>query len=442
VSPPTPYGAQMDDTPRLDLGAFPDVFGYERAAALDRADPLAGERAHFVVDDPDIVYLDGNSLGRLPTAAIDRIDDAVRRQWGDRLIRSWQEGWWELPEDLGRLLAPVVGAEPDEVLVSDSTSVNLFKLAAAALIAAPDRHRVLTDDLNFPTDLYILRSAARAAGSGQVVEVIGSDGIEGPIDAIEAAIDDDTALVSLSHVTFKSGYRYDLARLTAKAHEVGALVLWDLSHSVGAVPVELGATNADLAVGCMYKYLNGGPGAPAFLYVRRDLHNRLENPIEGWWAHGDPFAFDLDFTPVAGIRRFHTGTMPILSLAGAEAGIAQVARVGIDAVRTKSVALGRYLAEQWRHHLEPVGFGWASPTDAQRRGSHVSLSHPDAWRIAQAYKEHALVIPDFRTPDNLRLGFAPLYNSFVDLHTAVIRLRAVVERGLHLDYPEDRKGVS
>jgi kynureninase len=432
----------MPSAPRLDLGPFPDAYGYDDAIAQDRDDPLARERDGFVSADSDIVYLDGNSLGRLPVDTITRVDDTMRRQWGDRLIRSWHEGWWELPERIGELLAPVVGAEPGELLMSDSTSVNLFKLAAAALSSAPDRRRIITDDLNFPTDLYVLRSAARAAGAGQRVEVIGSDGVDGPMAAIEAAIDDETALVSLSHVTFKSGYVYDLARLTERAHEAGALVLWDLSHSVGSVPVELGATGADLAVGCTYKYLNGGPGAPAFLYVRRDLQDRLRNPIEGWWAHDDPFSFHLDFEPITGIRRFHTGTMPMLSLAGAEAGIAQVAAVGIEAIRAKSVALGCYMEQQWRRHLEPVGFGWASPTDPNRRGSHVSLSHPEAWQIAQAYREEAMVLPDFRSPDNLRLGFAPLYNSFLDLHTAVLRLRAVVETRIHVDYPTEREGVS
>ena len=432
----------MAAAPRIDLGPFPDAVGHDEAIALDRDDPLVGERDRFVFADSDIVYLDGNSLGRLPRGAVDRVDDIVHRQWGDRLIRSWHEGWWEMPERLGDLLAPVVGAEPGELLISDSTSVNLFKLATAALASLPDRSRIVTDDLNFPTDLYVLRSAAKAVGAGQVVEVMESDGVDGPVAAIEAAIDDDTALVSLSHVTFKSGYVYDLERLTARAHEVGALVLWDLSHSAGSVPVELGAIGADLAVGCTYKYLNGGPGAPAFLYVRRDLQDRLQNPIEGWWGHDDPFLFDLDFEPATGIRRFHTGTMPMLSLAGAEAGIAHVAEIGIEAIRAKSVALGCFMEEQWRHHLDPLGFGWASPSDSTRRGSHVSLSHPDAWRIAQAYKEEALVIPDFRSPDNLRLGFAPLYNSFVDIHTAVLRLRAVVDAKIHFDYPTERAGVS
>ena len=284
---------------------------------------------------------------------------------------------------------------------------------------------------------------AAAVGAGHTVEIVASpDGIHGPTDQIEASIDDDTALVSLSHVTFKSGSPTTWARVTAAAHRAGALVLWDLSHAAGSVPIDLAEARADLAVGCTYKYLNGGPGSPAFLYVRRDLQDELDNPIAGWWGHVDPFAFDLDFVPTEGIRRFHTGTMPMLSLAAAEVGIAGVADAGIQPIRAKSVALVGFAEEQFGAHLESLGFTWASPRDPRRRGSHVSLSHPDAWRITQAYKEQAKVIPDFRSPDNLRLGFAPLYNSFLDVHTAVQRLRLVVEGGHHEGYPPERSGVS
>ena len=324
--------------------------------------------------------------------------------------------------------------------MSDSTSVNLYKLASAAVAARAGRPRVVTDDLNFPSDVHVLRGVARRGGGE--LDVVASDGVHGPIEAIEAALDERTALLSLSHTVFKSGYTYDLAAMTARAHEVGALVLWALSPSVGAVPVDLGGAGADLAVGCTYKYLNGGPGSPAFLYVRRELQDELANPISAWWGHDDPFGFDLGFAPARGIRRFHTGTMPMLSLVGAEPGIAVVAEAGIAAIRAKSEALVAFAESLWRSKLEPRGIGWASPTDAAHRGSHATLAHPDAWRITQALIEVGRVLPDFRTPDNLRLGFSPLTTSFVEIHTAMERLRRIVDGGVHEQYRVERSPVT
>jgi kynureninase len=413
----------------ISLAPFPDADGHDRALALDAEDPLAAERHGFVADEPGLIYLDGNSLGRLPSATRPLVDGVVADQWGNRLIRSWNEGWWDLHSRLGDLLAPAIGARPGEVLLSDSTSVNLHKLAVAALRSQPGRSVVLTDDLNFPSDLYILAGAADLVPGRRVDVVSSADGIHGPVEKLEAALDDDTALVSLSHTCFTSGYTYDLTRLTRAAHDVGALVLFDLSHSVGAVDLDLGAAGVDLAVGCTYKYLNGGPGAPAFLYVREDLQERLESPISGWWAHAEPFDFSPSFTADPGIRRFHGGTMPILSLAAIEPGLDQVVRVGVGAIRAKSVQLMAFLEEQWRTHLEPLGFGWGSPTDPSRRGAHGSLTHPDAWRITRALIDHAAVIPDFRAPDVVRLGLAPLTTSFIDVHTAVQRLCLVIDLG-------------
>ena len=274
-------------------------------------------------------------------AARQVVTDVVVDQWGDRLIRSWNEGWWDLQLTLGDLLAPIIGARPGEVIISDSTSVNLFKLAAAAVTAAPDRHTIVTDDLNFPTDIYVLEGVARRFGEGTRLVVVESDGINGPLDALAEAVDDDTALVALSHTAFKSGYTYDMGSVTEMVHDAGAMMLWDTSHSVGVVPVELESSGADLAVGCTYKYLNGGPGSPAFLYVRRDLQETLENPITAWWGHADPFGFEPGFRPVHGIRRFHTGTMPVISLAAIEAGIRDVLDAGVDRIRAKSVASDR-----------------------------------------------------------------------------------------------------
>ncbi len=415
----------------LDLGPYPDADGHDDAIRHDDEDSLAGWREHFAFPDPDLIYLDGNSLGRMPLAAGHIVTDVVIEQWGDRLIRSWNEGWWDLQLRLGDLLAPIIGAGPGEVIISDSTSVNLYKLAAAAVTSSTDRHTIVTDDLNFPTDLYVLDGVARSFGEGTRLVVVESDGVNGPLDGLAEAIDDDTALVSLSHTAFKSGYTYDMSQVTALAHRAGAIALWDTSHSVGAVPVELAASGADLAVGCTYKYLNGGPGSPAFLYVRRHLQESLKNPITAWWGHADPFAFEPGFRPVDGIRRFHTGTMPVISLAAIEAGLREVLEAGVDRIRAKSKALTGFLVDLWEIHLEPLGFELASPRDPDARGSHVALSHPDGWPIARALIETAAVLPDFRAPDSIRLGLSPLYTRFVDVHTAVMRTKRVVETGVH-----------
>ncbi len=417
-----------------DLGPYPADAGYEEATARDAADPLADFRSRFVSDDPNLIYLDGNSLGRLPRKAIRLIDEVVEGQWGDRLIRSWNEGWWDLQLELGDLMAPLIGAAPGDVIISDSTSVNLFKLAMAAVQSRPGRHTIVTDDLNFPSDVYVLGGIARMLGDQYRLVVIESDGVHGPLDALADSIDSDTALVSLSHTSFKSGYTYDLGVMTRMAHDAGALVLWDLSHSVGAVPIDLGGSNTDLAVGCTYKYLNGGPGSPAFLYVRSDLQSTLENPITAWWGHTDPFALDLDFVPTPGIRRFHTGTMPIVSMAAIRAGVNDVAEAGMDRIRSKSVLLSDYVISMWETHLEGLGFTLGSPRDPAWRGSHVALAHPEGWPITRALIDAASVIPDFRAPDTLRFGLSPLYTSFLDVHTAILRLKAVVETGIYEDF--------
>ncbi len=428
----------------FDLGPYPDEPGFDIAEKLDADDALSEFREHFTFSaaEPDLIYLDGNSLGRLPVAARSLASDVVDRQWGARLIRAWNEGWWDLQLRLGDLVAPMVGAEDGEVIISDSTSVNLYKLAMAAVRHQSGRHKIVTDDLNFPTDLYVLDGVTRTFRSGHRLEIVESDGIHGPAEALERAIDDDTALVSLSHTVFKSGYTYDMAVLSEIAHEAGALILWDLSHSVGVMPISLGASGADMAIGCTYKYLNGGPGAPAFLYLRRELVDRLQNPITAWWGHARPFDFELGYEPVRGIRSFHTGTMPILALATLEAGLKEVERAGTSAIAAKSRALTRFLIEEWKQHLEPVGFELATPLEPHRRGSHVSIGHREAWQITQAMIQDGQVLPDFRAPDNIRLGLAPLYTSFVEVHTAIQRIKRIVETGIHHTYTQDRPNVT
>ena len=413
------------------------------ARRLDEADPLAAFRERFVIDEPGLIYLDGNSLGRLPRAAVTRAEELVRREWGGRLIRGWNEGWWDLAERLGGKIAGLIGAESDEVLVADSTSVNLYKLAVAALRARANRAKVVTDDLNFPSDIHILEAALTPARPDGRLEVVPSpDGLTMPTEALAAAIDGDTALVSLAHTAFKSAFVYDLAAITRIAHEAGALTLWDLSHSVGAMPLDLGGAGVDLAVGCCYKYLNGGPGAPAFLYVRRDLQEELANPITGWFGSRDPFRFGLEYQPAEGIRRFLTGTPPVLSLAMIEPGVDLILEAGLDRIREKSVRQTEYLIELYDALLAPLGYGLNSPREPERRGSHVSISHPEGYRINQALIQRMGVIPDFRLPDSIRLGVCPLYTTYDELRRAAEALRIVVEERIHEDYPAERSGVT
>lgn len=413
------------------------------ARQRDQDDELGSFRERFVFADRELVYLLGNSLGRLPAATSAQIEAVVNTAWGERLIRGWNDGWLALPETVGNQLAPLVGAGDGEVLLADSTSVNLYKLAVAALRARPGRTKIVTDDLNFPSDLYVLESAAAAAGNGQQVHVIRSaDGWQGPEEALLSAVDEDTALLSLSHAVFKSAFVYDMAALTARAHAAGALVLWDVSHSVGAMSLDFRAHGVDLAVGCTYKYLNGGPGAPAFLYVRHDLQDELQNPIAGWMGQERPFAFDLDYQPVAGLRRFLTGTPAILSLVPVSTGIALLREAGIERVRAKSLAQTDYLISLWAEKLRPLGFELRTPRPHARRGSHVTLAHPDGWRIAQALQTEMNVLLDFRHPDNLRLAVAPLYTTFTELCDTVARLQTVVAERRYESYSPVAKGAT
>jgi kynureninase len=413
------------------------------AAELDAQDPLAAYRDRFVIADPGLIYLDGNSLGRLPKAAVDLAADLVARQWGQELIRGWNAGWWQAPERVGAKIARLIGAQPDEVIVADATSVNLFKLVVTALRRQAGRTRLVTDNLNFPSDLYILQGAIDLLGGAHELAVVPSaDGIYGPETALRAQLDSHAALLTLSHTVFKSGFIYDMAEMTAAAHAAGALVLWDLSHSVGAVPVDLNAAGADLAVGCTYKYLNGGPGAPAFLYVRRDLQAQLGNPLSGWWGQARPFDFGLDYQPAAGLRRFLTGTMPVLSLLLIEPGVDLLLEAGMDALRAKSTAQTEYLIGLWEAVLAPLGFTLNSPRNASRRGSHVSLGHAEGLRIDLALIEDMQVLPDFRRPDNIRLGIAPLYTTYADIHSAVMRMRQIVVERLYERYPAEPPAVT
>ena len=419
------------------------TFSIEQARALDAADPLAHFRQRFAFPEPDLIYLDGNSLGRLPLASEALAHDLVTRQWGERLIRSWNEGWFTLPARIGGKLAQLIGAAPEEVVIADATSVNLFKLAVAALQQQRGRTRLLTDDLNFPSDIYVLQGVIETLHAGHQLEIIPSaDGVHGPADALLARLDDDVALVVLSHTVFKSGYVYDMAALTAAVHAAGALVLWDLSHSAGSVSVNLAGAGADLAIGCTYKYLNGGPGAPAFLYVRRDLQPLLQNPIRGWMGQHAPFDFDLTYVAEPGMRHFLTGTPPVLSLALIEPGIDLLLDAGMAALRAKSMQQTEYFITLWETMLAPLVYTLNSPRQPAWRGSHVSLGHTEGWRINQALIHELNVLPDFRAPDTIRLGMAPLYTTFADLYRAAERLRRAAEERLYARYENRRTAVT
>ena len=405
------------------------------AEELDARDPLASMRERFVFADPDLIYVDGNSLGRLPKASMELAQDLVVRQWGERLIRGWNDSWFEMPERIGAKIARLIGAQPDEVITADSTSINLFKLVIAALRAKPGRSQILTDTMNFPSDLYIFQSIIDLLGQQHQLEVVASrDGIHGPAEALQAALNERTALLTLSHTVFKSGYMYDMAEMTTAAHRAGALVLWDLSHSVGSVVIDLNAAGADLAVGCTYKYVNGGPGSPAFLYIRRDLQEKLGNPLQGWIGDRAPFKFELDYQPAPGLRSFLTGTPPIISMAMVEPGIDLLLEAGMEKLRAKSVQQTDYLIALWEAVLQPLGFTLNTPRESRWRGSHVSLGHEYGLLIDLALINDAHVLPDFRPPDNIRLGLVPLYTSFRDVNTTVRRLQEIVNERLYEKY--------
>jgi kynureninase len=401
----------------------------DTARALDAADPLAPFVAESVVTEPDLLYLDGNSLGRLTHPARRRLLQVIDDEWAGGLVRSW-EAWIDLPVQVGDALARhLLGAEPGEVVVGDATTVNLYKAASAAIAARPGARAVVTDDDNFPTDRYVLEGLA--AQHGLEYREVRSDPVDGPDAAAIGAALEGAALLSLSHVAYGSGALTDMAGLTALAHAHGALVLWDLSHSVGSVPVQLAATGADLAVGCTYKYVNGGPGAPAFTYVRRDLQGELRQPIWGWFGQRDQFAMGSGYRPVDGIGSWLTGSPAVLGLACVDAGVALLADAGIERLRAKGMALTALIVDLADTWLTPLGFRLASPREAERRGSHVALAHPDGWRISQALIDVAGVVPDFRAPDRIRLGPAPIATRFVDVWDALDRLRGLVESGDH-----------
>lgn len=386
---------------------------------LDAQDPLAAKRLEFKLPS-DVIYLDGNSLGALTHAAERRVQELVSAEWGHDLIKSWNvHGWIDLPATLGRRIARLVGAPAEDVLVSDSTSVNLFKIAAAAARTRGTRRKIVTERGNFSTDPYILQGLAGLVPDIEVVQA--------PRDDIARAVDKDTFLVVLTHVHYQSAEMFDLSSVTRLVHDAGAKILWDLSHSVGAVPLELTAAGVDFAVGCSYKYLNGGPGAPAFMYVRRDLQEALEPVLSGWLGHARPFDFTDDYSPALGMDRHRCGTPSVIAYGALEGALSAFEGIEMQALRRKSIAL----SELFIKLVQESGLGseltLASPREAARRGSHLSFAHHDGYTLMQRLIGRG-VIGDFRAPNLLRFGFAPLYLRYVDVWDAVEIMRDEVRR--------------
>jgi kynureninase len=399
------------------------------AATLDAEDPLARARDAFLLPE-GVIYLDGNSLGALPRATPQRLSEAAIAQWGGDLIKSWNvHNWIDLPRRVGDKIAGLIGAGPGEVVAADSTSVNLFKALAAALRLRPERKVIVSERDNFPTDLYIAQGLSALLDRGHQLRLV--DG-----DALTTAIDDATAVVMLTHVNYRTGAMHDMCAVTAATHAKGALMLWDLAHSAGAVPVDLNGCGADFAVGCGYKYLNGGPGAPAFIWVSPRHQDAFEQPLSGWLGHAAPFAFETGYRPAAGIARYICGTPPVLSMVALEAGIDLMRGMDMTAIRRKSVSLTDLFIRTIEQECGGLGLSLVSPRDSARRGSQVSLRHEEAYPIMQALIARG-VIGDFRAPDILRFGFAPLYVRFVDAWDAVAALKDILAAG-SWDRPEFR----
>lgn len=405
--------------------------------ALDKADPLAARRDRFALPD-GVIYLDGNSLGARPRASLERARQVIDAEWGNDLIRSWNTaGWYDLPSRLGGLLAPLVGAEADEVVVTDSTSVNLFKVLAAALKmqasdpARANRRVILTERDNFPSDIYMAEGLLGWLERGYELRLLDSWA------DLPAALAGDNganvAAVMLTHVNYRTGRMFDMAAITAQIHAAGALAIWDLAHSAGAVEVDLNGAQADFAVGCTYKYLNGGPGAPAFVWVPRRHHEQFTQPLTGWWTHRQPFAMQPGYAPASGIRRALCGTQPVVSLALVECGLATFEGVSMAALRAKSLALSDLFLALLEQHCAEHPLELITPRKHADRGSQISVTHPHGYAVMQALIARG-VIGDYREPQVMRFGFTPLYTGYMDVWNAVMILKDILDRS---DYQVD-----
>ena len=419
----------------------------EKAEALDNTDSLKSFKDKFVAD-PSLIYLDGNSLGKLPIKTIETTANIVKNQWGKNLIRSWNEHWMDLSKDIATKIAKIVGAQPDEIFVGDTTSLNLYKLLFASLTLQKEKTEIITDDLNFPTDLYIIQGLIKQQFKQHSLKVLKSTNeIFMDTATVSEAINKNTSLITLSLVSYKSSFLYDMKTINNLAHRKNSLVVWDLSHAAGATTVKLNETNADMAVGCTYKYLNGGPGAPAFLYVRKDLQDKLTNPIWSWFAHQKPFDFNPNFIEKTGIEKFAISTPSILSLGAITPGLDIILGAEMGAIEEKSKKQSAFLIELIQEYLVPLKFKIASPLDKSKRGSHISITHNESYRINRAMiapknKNTKIVIPDFRPPNLIRIGITPLYTSYLDLYEAVIRIAAIITTKEYKNFSTEKLTVT
>ena len=397
-----------------------------KAQERDKYDSLAPLRDHFCLPD-NTIYLDGNSLGVLPKAVLDRLQTTVATEWGTDLISSWNtHGWIDLPQSVGEKIAPIVGAAPGQVLCCDSISINVFKLLATGLALRPKRTTILVEAQDFPTDRYIAEGLAQLLGPNRcVVKAVA-------VDQLEQALDRDVAVLLLSEVNYRTGYRHDMAALTRSAHAAGALTCWDVAHSAGAMPVTFDQADVDFGVGCGYKFLNGGPGAPAFLYVAKRLQNQVSQPLSGWLGHRQPFDFTPSYQPAEGVLRYQAGTPSVIAMRALEAALDIFDKVSLAALREKSLALTRFFLECLASQACFESFGVLTPSDPECRGSHIAITHEQGFAIAQALIA-AGVIVDFRAPNIIRFGFAPLYNTFEDAARSAAILGAIMAEKRYLE---------
>lgn len=417
----------------------------EKAQECDRKDPLAHFKAAFFHPENEI-YLDGNSLGKLPLKAKENVATLMQEQWGENLIRSWNDHWLDLPKRLSTKLAQLLNANAKEVLVGESTSVNLYKVAHALIQSGHYPKQLLTDSLNFPTDNYILEGISRENTMVKPICIQYSTELKADLNLLKDQIAKDPGIICLSLVSYKSAYYYPMKALNLHAKENNSIIIWDLSHAVGAVAIDLKETQTLAAIGCTYKYLNGGPGSPAFLYLDETLIPHLSSPIQGWFGHAKPFDFSQDYLPAKGIEKFDAGTPTVLSLAAMEAGIDITLDAGIKNIRTKSIALSNFFLDTFFTALAPLGYVLESPENEVERGAHITLSHPASWRICQCLlngkEKRPKIIPDFRPPHHIRLGMAPLYTGYEDIWHTLERLKEIAQNKEFEQYSDVRPTVT
>ena len=415
------------------------------AKILDQQDGLNSFRNRFYHGEGEI-YLDGNSLGKLPKNVPEQLDNVIKTQWGKQLIRSWNENWLELPERISKKYGLLLNAESNEIVFGESTSVRLYQILYALLQSKQYPTHLISDSLNFPTDLYVLDGLVKQLPKTTLSTITYSQEIEANLEKLKQLIKEKPGIICLSLVTYKSAYCYPIKELNRWAAEHNSIIVWDLSHAVGAVPIDFKKTETKVALGCTYKYMNGGPGSPAFLYLHKDFHLQLENPIQGWFGHDKPFEFNPKYTPSNGLERFNNGTPPILSMQAVEAGIDLILEAGMDHLRAKSVQQSEFLLNEVNEVLLPLDFSIYSPMDSSFRGSHIAVSHPQAWQICQALiaggQGVPKIIPDFRPPSYIRIGIAPLYTSFEDLWWLVNQLQKIVSSKAYLNFDDTKRDVT